>query len=144
MKGIAYRSIALEPFDEEAVALLAEQSAFKNANLEITGYLYFDSSKFFQYLEGPVDKVNALYHWIACDPRHKITHQVEITENTKPLFPHWHMCYLKKPCFGKNIQKSENEILKIFQAADDQCLDKRQFEQALHDLHYQIRHLEVA
>ena len=68
---LIYVSYATEPFSEEELSLLLNQSRVNNLQNEITGMLLYVDGKFIQVLEGNRVRVEALYEKISLDPRHK-------------------------------------------------------------------------
>ena len=58
----------LAPTEAEAILAVSRRN---NARDAITGFLYSDSRRFLQALEGPEDKVLAAIERIRTDPRHR-------------------------------------------------------------------------
>ena len=79
-----------------------------NASKGITGVLFYNNKKFFQYLEGPKEEVIAIMDLIRVDPRHTV-----LTEACEPainrLFRKWDM----KLIGHSNISRTrpENELI---------------------------------
>lgn len=73
-------------------------SSRTNRNLDITGCLWFNNSKFLQVLEGPKEAVEMIYAKIEADDRH---HDVKLICNA-PLaersFSRWGMRSLQSDC----------------------------------------------
>ncbi|HEY0009150.1 MAG TPA: BLUF domain-containing protein, partial [Tepidisphaeraceae bacterium] len=65
---LTYVSSRVPRLSDDEVVELALQANRKNRQLDITGCLWFGSTRFFQILEGPRDAVDALYAHIAVDP----------------------------------------------------------------------------
>ena len=135
---VAYRSVAVEPFDDSTVTTLAEQSASKNEKLEITGYLYFDSGQFFQYIEGTEESVKALYHSIASDTRHKITHKIEFSGQAEQIFPNWRMWNVKAGWPNQDLQHLETKLKSLLDMACAQRLTEIEFAKSLQAVNSQI------
>lgn len=68
--SLLYASEELEPFDDDELTALLEQSRAANARREITGMLLYRKGRFVQVLEGPEEHVRALVESIRADPRH--------------------------------------------------------------------------
>jgi hypothetical protein len=73
---------------------LLEQCRQSNHAQEITGMLAFSRDGFLQVLEGSAQKVNALYHRIAVDPRHTQLTLISYGEVVEREFPDWNMAAL--------------------------------------------------
>ncbi|RYY19198.1 MAG: BLUF domain-containing protein [Cytophagaceae bacterium] len=92
---IIYHSLATGPdgISPEALAELLRQARTYNQNHRLTGLLLYAAStkEFVQVLEGPRDEVEAIYHKIAPDPRHK--HAFVLHEGLAEyrMFPDWRM-----------------------------------------------------
>jgi hypothetical protein len=88
---ILYRSRATFPPSEAQLHELLEQSRRHNAAAGITGLLLYSDGRYVQVLEGPRDKVRALYARIREDPRH--SHLVTVSEGPGPTrwFTQWSM-----------------------------------------------------
>lgn len=67
---LVYTSARSSSCDEECVKDILEASRRNNAKLGITGMLIHTKDRFLQILEGPYEKVTALYNKISKDPRH--------------------------------------------------------------------------
>jgi hypothetical protein len=65
-----YRSEATEPFGESDLYDVADGARERNRRRRITGALFYESGKLFQWLEGPRKTVNELFEKIGRDPRH--------------------------------------------------------------------------
>lgn len=100
MRGIVYASAALVAFDLAALQQLEAHATARNAELAITGYLYFDNNRFFQYLEGEYEPVTALMERIELDPRHRIEHALFDDDLRARRFPRWSMRVLRRDEFA--------------------------------------------
>lgn len=72
---LIYGSCAVEPFSDNQLIALLEQSRRKNKRLNITGMLLYWDCNFLQVLEGDASAVEPLYDEILHDPRH---HDVQL------------------------------------------------------------------
>jgi hypothetical protein len=62
-----------------------------NAKAEIDGFLMFDRARFHQILEGPEDRIDALFAKIKADPRHKNIECLSRETITERYFSEWSM-----------------------------------------------------
>jgi hypothetical protein len=95
MHGIVYVSRALVPFGPEELDALASRAAERNAELGVTGYLFFEKDRFIQYIEGEGDAVRGLMTRIEQDPRHEVLNQL-FGEVAERRFPAWSMQRLQQ------------------------------------------------
>jgi hypothetical protein len=91
MRGIAYASVARQPFDADALSELGKRAAAHNAGIGVTGYLYCEDGRFFQYIEGEHDSVTDLMAHIELDERHDVIHVVFDDRLCDRRFPDWTM-----------------------------------------------------
>lgn len=92
LKRKSYVSRFSQPFTQNELEALAADSAARNQGLGITGMLMSSGGIFYQVLEGPVDAVNALFHKISLDPRHKDVLVLTVQEDVEiRQFPSWAM-----------------------------------------------------
>lgn len=94
MKGILYISKANTEFTEKALTDLCIQSAAKNEEFDITGFLCFFGNTFLQYIEG-FDEVITLMDNIRADTRHRILYETEPEYVGRRNFSSWSMKYVK-------------------------------------------------
>lgn len=85
MFSVVYTSVATAPFDESALAELAQLASAKNRRLGITGYLAYDSdaTTFLQFLEGEKESVEQLMATIDADSRHRVLSVMPILEEER-------------------------------------------------------------
>ena len=93
--ALVYTSIALAPFTEEALRLLADQASTRNAELGLTGYLHYADGRFVQYLEGSNTELSQLYGSIQRDCRHKIIAETNDPHLSMRRFPGWGMRWVR-------------------------------------------------
>ncbi|MEM9102275.1 MAG: BLUF domain-containing protein, partial [Pseudomonadota bacterium] len=91
MKCVIYTSNALQDFDSETLRKLAMDAARQNASNDITGYLFYESNKFFQYIEGNVKDIDNLTFRLRGDERHRIIQHYSEIRQEERRFPHWSM-----------------------------------------------------
>jgi hypothetical protein len=86
-----YVSKATVPFDDAALTELAAKASVRNAEIGVTGYLYFEKDRFVQYIEGDTPDVTELMSRIEKDSRHEVLHQIHADDVAKRRFPSWGM-----------------------------------------------------
>lgn len=92
MKRIKYVSQFSRNLEPDEIAALEEQCIRNNQKSGITGVLMVSGNLFFQVLEGPADKVDALYTSILEDDRHTRVLMLADERDVKDrLFPDWAM-----------------------------------------------------
>lgn len=89
-----YASAASRPIAERELQAILEHSRVNNAGLDITGMLLHVEGSFFQVLEGPAERVAALFDRISQDERHEGV--VEIIREPLPrrAFGQWSMGFV--------------------------------------------------
>jgi hypothetical protein len=90
LKHLIYYSVPTT-FDEETIEEILLKSRQNNAQSNVTGALICRSDLYFQYLEGPIDKVNKTFKKIELDNRHKNIQKIKEDETTRRLFASWAM-----------------------------------------------------
>lgn len=88
---LIYISRAVVPLDEADVKYLAQTSAAKNHQNNITGLLLQVGNYFIQVLEGEHGVVTSLLEKIACDVRHTDVRTIYRSANTNRIFDRWNM-----------------------------------------------------
>jgi len=68
---LVYRSRSTTELKKDKVVAMSKHFAYRNRDRNITGMLVFDGEYFMQVLEGPRQKITALYELIQSDPRHE-------------------------------------------------------------------------
>lgn len=87
-----YKSTAMEdPVSNESIRDLIDHSSTKNSDAGITGLLLLCGQHFLQVLEGPPEKVNALFQKISVDSRHHTVELIEFRTSVESLFEEWSM-----------------------------------------------------
>lgn len=91
LSTLVYRSRAVEPLSVAELHQLTMGAQDRNARELITGVLVYDDSRFFQWLEGPVESLDRVVLSIRSDRRH--TDFVILDEKSSPkrVFGTWSM-----------------------------------------------------
>ena len=90
--SLVYCSRASADVDEAAVANIIRAAQRDNPRQGITGLLVFGSGIFFQWLEGPRERVTDLMGRLRKDTRHNSIVQLSDSEEVRErLFPDWDM-----------------------------------------------------
>jgi hypothetical protein len=91
LRAIVYASDASAGFDQAKVENLIVDAERFNRLAGVTGVLLFDGQRFLQYIEGPVDGLEAVFARISSSRSH--TGVMELARGTigKRLFPYWAM-----------------------------------------------------
>lgn len=106
-----YCSIASAGVGEKDVDGIIAAARRHNPRHGITGLLVFGGGIFFQWLEGPRERVTSLMTILRADPRHNTIVQLGETEEVRErLFPNWDM---------ERVTKSE--IRDVLEDALDNC-----------------------
>jgi methanogenic corrinoid protein MtbC1 len=96
---LIYRSRAKSPMTESELYRILDTARARNHAAGVTGLLIYDNCRFFQWLEGPTDAVEAIWRSIRADKRHT---DIEVLgEEAVParLFGEWEMKLgLQHPC----------------------------------------------
>lgn len=90
---IIYFSRSVEPFGENDLAAILQQSHHNNAKTGITGVLLYVRGSFIQVLEGEKAAVESLYRRIEQDHRHIDLDRVLDRPIARRLFSNWGMGY---------------------------------------------------
>ncbi|WP_020208650.1 BLUF domain-containing protein [Gilvimarinus chinensis] len=96
MKAILYVSHAEQTFDANALTELLQQAQERNHSQNVTGYLYFKSPYFFQYLESENDEASEIMASIERDPRHKILTAFSQNFEGARRFGEWNMKFINQ------------------------------------------------
>lgn len=91
--ALVYISEAARAISQADLDDILAASRRNNLQLDVTGILLFENDTFIQLLEGPADKVEALYRKIRTDSRH--TNVMILLEEaaSKRRFPEWSMAF---------------------------------------------------
>lgn len=88
---LTYASLTKGVLGPADVKDIIRTSQRNNAKVGVTGALLLVDGVFLQCLEGSVASVNALYHRIALDSRHRQTSILAFSEIDRRLFGGWNM-----------------------------------------------------
>lgn len=88
---LIYASEVTAALNPAAVSQIVAAASTRNARLQVTGMLAFDSGHFLQVLEGRRSVLGELFARIAADPRHCRIELMEVRPVDERLFPHWAM-----------------------------------------------------
>ncbi len=88
---LLYASDAQEGLVYRDFMSIMEKAAETNRERAITGMLCYGGGQFLQALEGERRVVNALYHYIATDPRHSNCQLLTVDEISSRDFAEWSM-----------------------------------------------------
>ncbi len=91
---LIYTSRPTSHFGISEMVDLLEKAQHSNQRNDITGMLAFSNTGFLQVLEGSSERVNALYHRIAIDPRHHQLSLIAFSEASEREFADWSMAAL--------------------------------------------------
>lgn len=112
---LIYISAANRDFSEQELEELLAKARANNASLGITGMLLFHEGSFIQALEGPKDKVQALYEKIAEDDRHTETVVLYKGDQEEPDFESWSMgFYRSNQSSAENLEGFHNFLASGF------------------------------
>lgn len=93
MYTLTYESQANSDLKNSDIEEILKTARAFNSDNGITGCLIYYLGKFIQILEGPEDKVKALYSNIEKDKRHKKVNLFSEDTITERNFPDWGMAY---------------------------------------------------
>lgn len=93
MISLIYVSTSRKLLNEQELLDILRVSRENNEETEITGMLLYKGGNFMQVLEGPEEKVLALYETIRKDSRHKDAHIISKESIQTRQFPKWEMAF---------------------------------------------------
>lgn len=88
---LLYASEVTAALNPTAVAQIVAVAGARNARLQVTGLLAFDSGHFLQVLEGRRGVLSELFARIAADARHRRIELMEVRPVDERLFARWAM-----------------------------------------------------
>jgi hypothetical protein len=83
------------PFDDVSLQELLQKARRHNSSVQVTGMLMYEKGVFLQALEGPREKVEALYQKISKDERHNNVMTIVDDDIKERHFGEWSMAYLR-------------------------------------------------
>jgi hypothetical protein len=117
LSSVVYRSRAVAPLSDYDLYELVQAAQARNAVESITGLMLYDDGRFYQWLEGPAEKVSGLMRAIARDQRHT---EIEILSD-KPIaarqFGDWKMRLATRGI--RSIHSVNNVVVPSAAALDD-------------------------
>ncbi|MDA7949018.1 MAG: BLUF domain-containing protein [Hyphomicrobiaceae bacterium] len=115
---LIYSSLPETPFSEDDIGLLLTEARARNADLDITGVLFFNGREFFQLLEGERDVVNRIFTSIERDARHREITVFHAGPIERRAFAEWSMAYERVEA-GTSFGNWKDDLAV---SADDQAL----------------------
>lgn len=88
---LVYISAADRQLSDAQLADILAKARANNARLSVTGVLVHDAGSFFQVLEGPPGRVEAVFRKIEADPRHRRILVLARRDVARPSFADWSM-----------------------------------------------------
>lgn len=101
----AYYSTPSVTLDDDTVQSILEVSRKTNADLNITGALFYNGSRFIQVLEGERATLSKLLIKIAGDTRHTDFVILGFRPINERLFSSWSMTYISQSTINEYIMK---------------------------------------
>ncbi len=88
---LVYLSQASRKMSEDDLRAIHATARTSNADIDVTGSLFYNGGWFLQVLEGPAPTLAALYQKIEGDPRHKNSRVLYNEPASFRTFPRWNM-----------------------------------------------------
>ena len=101
--SLVYASRMVDTTTPQGLEEILAVSRERNPKVGITGVLCYDPDFFLQWIEGPRDAVNALYHKIYKDPRHTDVIMIDYNEVPARQFSSWAMAYISARKLDKSL-----------------------------------------
>ncbi|MFN4100155.1 MAG: BLUF domain-containing protein [Pararhodobacter sp.] len=99
------------------VAELLARSRRRNAAIDVTGLLLYHDGSFLQILEGPAEKVQALFETIRQDTRHRKIITMWSGPVKDRVFPDWSMGFAKVEDLPPPLRDTVFSLRNVSQAA---------------------------
>lgn len=130
--GVFYTSRTRPDFDSEMAMDICHKANKKNQEQGITGFLSYDKSTFFQFIEGEEAAVRQLMGKIIQDDRHSPFRIIHEDQYAKRLLPNWHMHFV-------NLEVTQPFVLKTIQSqlAKSKSIDRSDLIKLVHSLKFQ-------
>lgn len=97
LHGLAYESRAFRIPDSGQLQRLLEEARSFNLQVGVTGVLLHHGGRFFQYIEGAVDSVQAVYARVLASTMHHSVRVLFDGEISHRQFDAWHMGFCEPP-----------------------------------------------
>lgn len=107
---IDYVSKATEPFNAAKLADLTSRAATFNYDVQISGFLYYDGSHFFQHIEGEPENIHYLFDHIKNDKRHNVVSYIQGDLEYGRLFRNWSMKLIQFEDIMSNKSAAQNLV----------------------------------
>ena len=92
---ISYISRSTNQMDESSLNELELEASSKNKATGVTGFLVYDGSHFFQYIEGEQDVIESLFRRIEKDKRHMSVTELSSGPIDERILGEWSMkCFM--------------------------------------------------
>jgi hypothetical protein len=106
IRRLAYVSRPRADLPPAEISRIVVKSRINNARDGLCGVLVYTGTDFAQVIEGPSDRVEALWNRIKLDDRHQdVALLFDETTEEAPWFPDWRMGYLANRALTKLIGK---------------------------------------
>jgi hypothetical protein len=109
LSSLVYRSRAVTPLSDYDLYELVQAAQAKNSANAITGLMLYDDGKFYQWLEGPSDKVSRLMRAISTDRRHTDIEILSDKTTVSRQFGDWKMRLATRG--ARSIHSGQNVIV---------------------------------
>ena len=116
---LLYLSDATQAFGREELESIRSVSARNNAELGVTGVLFYSAGHFVQLLEGDMAVIHKLFETIASDCRHKNVKLLILRPTEKRIFSDWGMGLLDLDGYGEAEQRDLQELIMLASQGDE-------------------------
>jgi hypothetical protein len=103
------------PFDDVSLQELLQKARRHNSSVQVTGMLMYEKGVFLQALEGPREKVEALYQKISKDERHNNVMTIVDDDIKERHFGEWSMAYLRSEELKTDSFDGFSQLLEKYQ-----------------------------
>ncbi len=107
LKKVEYYSVAADGLTADAIIKMGSDASTNNSRLGVTGWLTFDGTCFFQYIEGEAAVIDQLYAVILADPRHHDIVTLASAAIDQRLFDGWSMHFAAGHMADSDAQSTE-------------------------------------
>lgn len=120
---VVYRSRAVTPLAPPDLQALLHVAQTRNRREAVTGVMLYDDSRFFQWLEGPVESVKRVMESIRRDPRHTDLEILDERPSAARMFADWEMGLATRgagaPAWGEGVVEPPHEVIETLQRRPD-------------------------